>query len=61
MLWALGRMMGGVVLQDSTWNPRDGGGAAAVFLVVPVFTFFLLPITSMYSRRHEFEADAYAA
>ena len=31
------------------------------FLVVPVFTFFLLPITSMYSRRHEFEADAYAA
>jgi len=30
-------------------------------LVLPVFTFFLQPISSLYSRRHEFEADAYAA
>ena len=31
------------------------------FLVVPVFTFLLHPLTSLYSRRHEFQADAYAA
>jgi STE24 endopeptidase len=30
-------------------------------LVMPVFTFFLQPLSSLYSRRHEFEADAYAA
>ena len=30
-------------------------------LVVPVFGFFLQPLASLYSRRHEFEADAYAA
>ena len=31
------------------------------FLVVPVFTFVLQPLTSLYSRMHEYEADAYAA
>ncbi len=30
------------------------------FMVVPVFTFLLQPIGSRYSRRHEYEADAYA-
>ncbi len=30
-------------------------------LVVPVFTFLLQPLIAMYSRKHEFEADAYAA
>ncbi|MCX7192282.1 MAG: M48 family metallopeptidase [Proteobacteria bacterium] len=31
------------------------------FLVMPVFSFLLSPIMSAYSRKHEFEADAYAA
>jgi len=31
------------------------------FMALPVFTFLLHPITSAYSRKHEFEADAYAA
>lgn len=31
------------------------------FLVMPAFTFLLQPISSIYSRKHEFEADAYAA
>jgi STE24 endopeptidase len=31
------------------------------FMVVPVFTFFLQPLLAMYSRKHEFEADQYAA
>jgi STE24 endopeptidase len=29
-------------------------------LVLPVFAFFMAPIGSLLSRRHEFEADAYA-
>ena len=31
------------------------------FLVVPSFTFLLQPVFSSYSRKHEFEADTYAA
>ncbi len=31
------------------------------FLVLPVFTFVLNPLASLYSRRHEYQADAYAA
>jgi STE24 endopeptidase len=29
-------------------------------LAVPAFTFFLTPLSSLWSRRHEFEADAFA-
>jgi STE24 endopeptidase len=28
---------------------------------MPAFTFLLQPVASLYSRRHEFEADEYAA
>jgi STE24 endopeptidase len=28
---------------------------------LPVFTFVLAPLSAAYSRRHEFEADAFAA
>ncbi len=31
------------------------------FLTVPVFTFLATPVASLLSRRHEFEADRYAA
>ena len=31
------------------------------FLVLPTFTFLLQPIASLASRRHEFQADAFAA
>ena len=30
-------------------------------LALPVFTFLASPLASLYSRRHEFEADGYAA
>ena len=30
-------------------------------MVIPVFTFFLQPLLSYYSRLHEFEADDFAA
>ncbi len=32
-----------------------------LFIVLPVFSFLLHPLTSYFSRRHEFEADRYAA
>jgi STE24 endopeptidase len=31
------------------------------FMVMPVFSFFIGPVMAAYSRKHEFEADAYAA
>ena len=31
------------------------------FTVIPVFTFWMTPLSSLISRKHEFEADAYAA
>jgi STE24 endopeptidase len=31
------------------------------FLVLPAFTFLFSPLGSLYSRKHEYEADAYAA
>ena len=42
--------------------PATNAMALVLFvLVVPVFTFLLQPLVAMYSRKHEFEADAYAA
>jgi STE24 endopeptidase len=40
---------------------RPGVALVLFFLVLPVFTFLLAPVASWYSRRHEYEADAYAA
>ncbi len=62
-LWVLGRLM------DQQWfyqglgvsTPSTAMALLLFFLVVPVFTFLLQPISSFYSRKHEFEADAYAA
>jgi len=43
-------------------NGYNAGLALALFsLVMPVFGFFLTPINSMGSRKHEYEADAFAA
>jgi STE24 endopeptidase len=44
------------------FNGYNAGLALALFsLVMPVFGFFLTPINSMGSRKHEYEADAFAA
>lgn len=40
---------------------NDAMALLLFFLVVPVFTFPITPLTSWYSRRDEFEADRYAA
>jgi STE24 endopeptidase len=62
-LWLLGFVM----TQDWFYaglNVQARSTALALmlfFLVVPAFTFLLHPLASLYSRRHEYEADAYAA
>jgi STE24 endopeptidase len=40
---------------------RPGVALSLFSLVLPVFLFLLSPLASLYSRRHEFEADAFAA
>ena len=58
-------------LKDQAWfyqglgvDPILSSNAMALILfmlVLPVFTFVLSPLTSISSRKHEFEADAFAA
>ena len=40
---------------------RPGVALALFMLALPVFTFVLSPLAAAYSRRHEFQADAFAA
>jgi STE24 endopeptidase len=40
---------------------RPGVALILFLLALPVFTFALSPLASLYARRHEFEADAFAA
>lgn len=65
-LWILGYLM------EQSWFYEGLGVSVSIvpstamalllfFLVMPVFTFLFHPISSIYSRKHEFEADAYAA
>ena len=63
-LWLLG------ALKDQAWfyeglnvaHPAtDAMALTLFFIVVPVFTFLFQPLLAMYSRKHEFEADEYAA
>ncbi len=62
-LWLLAQLM------NQSWfysglNVQSPSTALALilfFIVVPQFIFLLQPVTSFYSRRHEFEADKYAA
>lgn len=42
-------------------SATDATALALFFLVLPVFMFPLTPLFSLYSRLHEFEADAFAA
>jgi STE24 endopeptidase len=62
-LWLLGQLI------DQPWFYQGlgvGAGSTAMGLmlfsmVLPVFLFPLAPLTSALSRKHEYEADAYAA
>jgi STE24 endopeptidase len=62
-LWLLGLLM------QTSWfyqglgvnTPSTALALLLFFMVMPVLGFLLNPVMSAYSRRHEFEADAYAA
>jgi STE24 endopeptidase len=62
-LWLLGQLIGEDWFYAGLGVSQPSTAAALLLfmLVVPVFTFFLQPVSSLYSRRHEFEADQYAA
>jgi STE24 endopeptidase len=61
-LWLLGELLREAWFYSGLGVSQPGMAAAlALFmLAVPQFTFFLHPLTSHFSRKHEFEADAYA-
>ncbi len=40
--------------------PSDAAAIALFFIALPELLFFLHPLTSLYSRKREYEADAYA-
>jgi STE24 endopeptidase len=50
----------GLGVTPSLDGTHHGVALVLFMLVVPVFTFVLAPIASRISRRHEFEADAFA-
>jgi len=62
-LWLLGQLIDSPWFYASLGVPAQNHTLALIlfFLVVPVFTFPFSPLLSQLSRRHEFEADAYAA
>ena len=63
LLWVLGQLIGQPWFYTEL-NVTTMSTATALLLfvlVTPAFTFLLQPLVSLHSRRHEFEADAYAA
>jgi STE24 endopeptidase len=65
-LWSLGYLMQQDWFYEGLGVHVGSGSSPALalllfFLVMPAFTFLLQPLASLYSRKHEFEADEYAA
>ena len=67
-LWLLGQLMQTSWFYEglgvNTPHSTESGTALALllfFMILPLFSFVLQPLLSAYSRKHEFEADAYAA
>ena len=50
----------GLLVPGAPSAPHDALALLLFMLVVPVFTVFLSPLFAQLSRRHEFQADAYA-
>ncbi|WP_343670464.1 M48 family metallopeptidase [Paraburkholderia heleia] len=51
----------GLGVRPSLLGGNEGLALVLFFLAVPVFLFFITPLGSLSSRKHEFEADAFAA
>ncbi len=66
-LWLLSWLMlepwfyAGLGLPGAQVPPHYGAALLLFFLALPQFSFLFTPLASHYSRRHEFEADRYAA
>lgn len=50
----------GLGVRPNLQGPNDALALLLFMLAVPAFSFFLSPLFAQLSRRHEFEADAYA-
>ena len=50
----------GLGVQPNMAAPNDALALLLFMMAVPVFGFFVAPLTARLSRKHEFEADAYA-
>jgi STE24 endopeptidase len=51
----------GLGVQPNLQGPNDALALLLFLLAVPVFSFFISPLLALLSRKHEFEADAFAA
>jgi STE24 endopeptidase len=51
----------GLGVQPNLQGPNDALALVLFMLALPVFTFFVAPLPARLSRKHEFEADAFAA
>ncbi|HWT54777.1 MAG TPA: M48 family metallopeptidase [Rhodocyclaceae bacterium] len=62
-LWLLGQLIAAPWFYAGLGMPYQGTAVALILfsLALPVFTFPLGPLSSALSRKHEYEADAYAA
>jgi len=50
----------GLGIRPSMNSSNDALALLLFMLVVPIFSFFVSPVFAQFSRKHEFEADAYA-
>jgi STE24 endopeptidase len=50
----------GLGVQPNMMAPNDALALLLFMLALPPFLYFLSPLPALFSRRHEFEADAYA-
>jgi len=50
----------GLGVQPNLAAPNDALALLLFMLVLPSFTFFVSPVMALFSRRHEFQADAFA-
>jgi STE24 endopeptidase len=50
----------GLGVQPNLSGPNDALALLLFMMAVPAFTFFISPLMARVSRKHEFEADAYA-
>jgi STE24 endopeptidase len=51
----------GLGVDPNLQGPNDALALLLFLLALPVFTYFISPLMAQLSRRHEFEADAFAA